>query len=93
MSTLIGQASETALGGHKLAKQLAGRLSKATEAPRRPDQTTKELKKAAKQLKQFETKLDNGLAKRKAQIDPALGASSATLVGEARAELAGLGAG
>jgi hypothetical protein len=90
MSTLIGQSSEDELGGHKLSKQLAARITKATGLVADP-QTTKKLKKAARLLKGFSNQLTHGLAKRKTPIDPALGAELGTLVGEARGELAGLG--
>jgi hypothetical protein len=90
MSTLIGQATEDELGGHKLSKQLAARVSKATAMVTDP-QTTKKLKKASRVLKGFSNQLTHGLVKRKTPIDPELGAELGTLVGEARGELAGLG--
>jgi hypothetical protein len=90
MSTLIGQASEDELGGHKLSRQLAARITKATGLVADP-QTTKKLKKAARLLKGFSNQLTHGLVKRKTPIDPTLGAQLGTLVGEARGELAGLG--
>jgi hypothetical protein len=92
MSTLIGQSSEDELGGHKLSKQLAARITKAITLVADP-QTTKKLKKAARLLKGFSNQLTHGLAKRKTPVDPTLGAELGTLVGEARGELAGLGTG
>ena len=90
MSQVVGQASEADLGGHKLAKQLAGRLRQAQKLLADPT-NPKDMKKAGKQLKQFATKLGKGLVKNK--VKPALGDALSPLVGEAQAELAGLVAG
>jgi hypothetical protein len=90
MSTTVGAASETELGGRKLAKAIAKRVAKATTLTAEPT-STKRLKKAAKQLKQLATKLDKGLAK--GTLDATIGAELKTLATEAQGELAGLIAG
>lgn len=87
MQEIVGQASETDLGGHKLAKQLAGRLAQATKLLADPT-SPKDMRKAGKQLKQFATKLGKGLTKHKVNAD--LGSALTPLVGDAQAELAGL---
>jgi hypothetical protein len=90
MATAIGAASETELGGRKLAKSITKRVTKATTLTAEPI-STKRLKKAAKQLKQLAAKLDKGLASSK--IDGTVGAELKTLTTEAQSELAGLIAG
>ena len=87
MSELIGRASETDLGGRKLARSLANGVGKAKTLTADPT-STKRLKKAAKQLKQFSTKIGKGLAKGKVNAD--IGTELSTLSSEGQAELAGL---
>lgn len=90
MSDLMNQATETQLGGHKLARQLKARITKASGLVSGA-QTTKRLKKASRLLKGFSNQLTHGLAKKKTPIDPTLGAMLGTLLNDARNELAGLG--
>jgi hypothetical protein len=87
MSMLIGQSSETDLGGRKLARVLARAVGKATTLTADPA-STKRLKKAAKQLRLVSTKLARALARGK--VDAALASELTDLASEAQAELAGL---
>jgi hypothetical protein len=87
MNELILGASETDLGGHKLAHQLVQRARQAVKLAAIPT-SNKDLKKAAKQLKQISTKVGKALAKGK--FNATLGAELSTLSSEGQAELAGL---
>jgi hypothetical protein len=87
MSQSVGTASETDLGGKKLARKLAALVTRAGNLVADPVKT-KRLKKATKQLKQFATKLARGLDSGK--VNPEIGATLATLAAEVQSELAGL---
>ncbi len=87
MSQSVGTASETQLGGKRLARKLAALVTRAGNLVADPVKT-KRLKKATQQLKQLAAKLAKGLDSGK--IDPELGATLATLAAEAQSELAGL---
>ncbi len=86
MQSLMAGASEDELGGHKLARQLNARITKAIGFVGDPS-NTKHLKKAARLLKGFSNQLAHGLAKRKSPIDPTLGAELGALLNDALSEL------
>lgn len=90
MRTAAAAASETDLGGRKLARSITKRIAKAITLTGDPT-STRRLKKAAKQLKQLGKKLDKGLAVGK--VDATIGAELQGLGAEAQAELTGLAAG
>ncbi|MGH7894344.1 MAG: hypothetical protein ACREQL_06725 [Candidatus Binatia bacterium] len=87
MSRTMGTAAESDLGGARLAHKLVTRVGKARGLVGDP-QTTRRLKKAAKQLKAFSKQLGNGMAAGKVRAD--LATTLSTLAAEAQSELTGL---
>ena len=65
MNTDVLGASQDDLGGRKIARQVTKLLDRATTLVQE-GASPKKLKKAAKQLRSFVTKLNNALAKGKA---------------------------
>jgi hypothetical protein len=87
MGQIIGTASEADLGGKKLAHGFATKIGKARTLVGDPT-TTRKLKRATKQVKQFSTKLAKALGRGKVKAD--LGAALGDLAAQAADELAGL---
>jgi len=87
MGQMMGRAPEADLGGRKLARLLSKRISKAQTLSAEPT-STKKLKKAARQLKQFSTKLGKAVAAGKANAE--LGTALGGLATDAQAEITGL---
>jgi hypothetical protein len=87
LNGLVTGATESDLGGRKLAKAIARHVAKATSLAGEPVKP-KRLKKAAKQLKQLAAKVGKGVAAGK--LDATLGAGLQTLATEAQSELTAL---
>jgi hypothetical protein len=87
MAELMAGATDTDLGGKKFSQSLRAKIRRAQALLVEPV-TTKDLRRAANQLKSFSKKLGKGLARGK--VNAELGADLGGLASEASAELAGL---
>ena len=87
MSQDIDTAATADLGGKKLAKQLAARITKTQTLVKDPVKAGR-LKKASRQLKSFSKKLAGGLSSGK--VKGGIGTTLETLAADAQGELTGL---